>query len=651
MDSHARDLRDNPAPLASHVAHAAEGSGRRFGAALLKRRYRPPHVKVRFSITLKMFLAVLVACLVISLTMGYAIRVSFENGFLRYVRARDAGRVEALTTRVQLAYAAHGGNWDFLRGHPDVWIALLDATQDDLRRQDAAAAEESKHARWHDFPGGGTVHHLLDGLASEPQHGPHWGMRMPRPNPDTPILPSDLATDPQHDPMADTTAHLVGTPLFAASRPMAMPTLDNAPLSFGPLTGSNRAPPNGTHNTPSNPALMTPPTSSAAARTDIGPRPPATLLDRDKVLVASNVDGSLMNGGMEALIYQGRTIGWLSAGGPDMISDAADIAFQEQQMRATLQIAGVSVVLAALVALLLARVILAPVKRLMAATHRLASGDFTTRVPAGRRDELDRLAGDFNVLADSLQTAQRSRRDFIADISHELRTPLAVLRSELEAIEDGVHAFDRDSLTSLQTEVTLLNTIIEDLYELSLSDVGALSYHKEPVDIGTLTASAVDAFRESYKAKQLTLRLTLPEPDGATDAPLPFEVDPGRFMQLLKNLLQNSLRYTDAGGEVRVAIALTHDGWRLDVHDSEPCVPAAALPRLFDRLYRVDASRSRQSGGAGLGLALCRAIVVAHGGAIDALPSPLGGVRIVAHFPVEPAEPVDLAEPAEPSAP
>ncbi|MGI4859171.1 MAG: ATP-binding protein, partial [Janthinobacterium lividum] len=162
-----------------------------------------------------------------------------------------------------------------------------------------------------------------------------------------------------------------------------------------------------------------------------------------------------------------------------------------------------------------------------------------------------------------------------------------------------------------------------------------------PADIGALTASAVDAFRESYKAKGLALRLTLPGRDGPTNAPLPFEVDPGRFMQLLKNLLRNSLRYTDAGGEVRVALTLAADGLRLDVHDSEPCVPAAALPRLFDRLYRVDVSRSRQSGGAGLGLALCRAIVIAHGGAIAALPSPLGGVRIVAHFPVGTDEPVE----------
>jgi two-component system sensor histidine kinase BaeS len=199
---------------------------------------------------------------------------------------------------------------------------------------------------------------------------------------------------------------------------------------------------------------------------------------------------------LKSVIYNGLVVGWLDTRGPAMISDTADLQFQAQQTRATWQIAGVSVILAAIVAMVLARIVLAPVKRLVNATHRLANGDYTTRVKAGRRDELDQLAGDFNVLADSLEKAERSRRDFIADISHELRTPLAVLRGELEAIEDGVHAFNSDSLTSLQSEVAMLNKLIEDLYELSLSDVGALSYDKVPADIAPLVSASVDAFRE-----------------------------------------------------------------------------------------------------------------------------------------------------------
>ena len=175
-----------------------------------------------------------------------------------------------------------------------------------------------------------------------------------------------------------------------------------------------------------------------------------------------------------------------------------------------------------------------------------------------------------------------------------------MLRGELEAIEDGVHSFDRSSLMSLQNEVAMLNKLIEDLYELSLSDVGALSYKKVPADIAQLVRGTVDVMRESFKAKQIALSLALPESSADHETDTTFQVDPGRFVQLLKNLLQNSLRYTDPGGNVRVSLTVGTSGWQLDVQDSVPGVPPEALPHLFDRLYRVDESRSRQSGGAGL---------------------------------------------------
>jgi two-component system sensor histidine kinase BaeS len=291
----------------------------------------------------------------------------------------------------------------------------------------------------------------------------------------------------------------------------------------------------------------------------------------------------------------------------------------------------VAVLLAAVVALLLARSVLAPVKRMMNAIHSLAGGDYSARVPAARADELGRLASDFNVLADSLQRAERMRRDLIADISHELRTPLAVLRGELEAIEDGVHDFNRDSLRSLQAEVSALNKLIEDLYELSLSDLGVLSYHKAPASVRELALSSLDSMRESFKAKQIAVEFScMPNIADAS-----FAVDASRFSQLLKNLLQNSLRYTDPGGRVCVSLSRDDQGWQLDVQDSLPNVPDAALAHLFDRFYRVDESRSRQSGGAGLGLSLCHAIVTAHGGTIEARHSPLGGLWIHARFPLD----------------
>lgn len=579
----------------------------RFGARLparlparlsaLKARYsrqanRSPNT--RFGLTLKMFLAVLCACLLVSLSMGYAIRISFENGFLHYVRNRDAGRVKALTARLQANYAVNGG-WDYLRNHPEAWFALLDAAREDTLRQDAADALTGKSASWLSFPGGVTVHQLL--ASPSRAHESPWGMQIPRTVRETPMLPLDRELA---GPIQSESGHIIRPLQIGAS------AVDATPV---PSPSHYRHPP--------------------------VPLPQVALFDADKHMVATTLYGTASEASLQPILLDGKTIGWLSASGSDSLSDAADIAFQAQQMRSTLQIAVVAVVIAALVALLLARIVLAPVKRLMNATHRLANGDFSARVSAGRHDELGKLAGDFNMLADSLEKTERARRDVLADISHELRTPLAVLRGELEAIEDGVRTFDKDTLTSLQAEVSMLNAIIEDLYELSLSDVGALSYRKTPADVGKLANASVEAFRESFKAKHLALHLDLPVDAAGDYIPLVFAVDPGRFTQLLKNLLQNSLRYTDPEGEVRLKVSASAHEWRLEVQDSSPDVPLDSLPHLFDRLYRVDESRSRLSGGAGLGLALCSAIVAAHGGTIEAQLSPLGGIWVSAHFPTD----------------
>ncbi|SEF05810.1 two-component system, OmpR family, sensor histidine kinase BaeS [Burkholderia sp. WP9] len=550
---------------------------------------------MRFGITWKMFLAVLIACLAISLTMGYALRVSFENGFLHYVRERNAGRIKAVMAKVTSEYAAHG-NWSFLREHPEAWLALLDEAAHDALREELATAQTGKLPGWRTFPGSGSVQQLL-GPLSGPSEGPHWGMRLPPAPPSGP----DIAMERDR-----VSASGVAGGDSRYDRPPP-----SAPLASSPVS---------------------PPSHDGMTRDTPPEGPPVTLYDARHELVASTGEPPPPPGStMRPVVYAGKVVGWLAVNGPDTLSDAADIAFQAQQKRATWEIAGVAIVLAALVALVLARIVLAPVKRLMNATHRLAGGDYTARVPAGRRDELGRLAGDFNVLADSLQKAERSRRDFIADISHELRTPLAVLRGELEAIEDGVHVFNRDSLTSLQTEVNMLNKLIEDLYELSLSDVGALSYRKTPTQVGRLARASIEAMRESFKAKRIELDLTCMQDIADTT----FAVDPARFVQLLKNLLQNSLRYTDPDGHVRVSLSQSAVGWQLDVQDSLPGVPEVALAQLFDRFYRVDESRSRQNGGAGLGLALCHAIVTAHGGTIRAKASPMGGVWITASFPSE----------------
>jgi two-component system sensor histidine kinase BaeS len=266
------------------------------------------------------------------------------------------------------------------------------------------------------------------------------------------------------------------------------------------------------------------------------------------------------------------------------------------------------------------------VRALVHLTNALIRGDYTVRLAPRGHDELAQLARDFNTLAATLAAAQEARRAWIADIAHELRTPLAVLRAEIESLQDGVRPLNQDNVASLAHETGRLTRLVEDLHTLSLSDRGALSYHREPVDVADAVRDAVAAQRLQTEGRDLDVRLDL------EDGTLVF-ADETRLAQVFANLMQNSLRYTDAPG--RVAIAVRRDGDRVivDWHDSKPGVAADELSHLTERLYRVESSRSRASGGSGLGLAIARAIVEGHGGTLSVAASPLGGLGVRLVFP------------------
>jgi two-component system sensor histidine kinase BaeS len=352
-----------------------------------------------------------------------------------------------------------------------------------------------------------------------------------------------------------------------------------------------------------------------------------TLLDADRQVVVGQPKVG-PDAAMRAIVVDGRTVGWLAVLPFQHATARAGVRFQEKQLRATWIIGGLSVLLAAVVAMWLARVLLAPVKRIASATHRLAAGDYATRVPVSSRDEIGALAEDFNRLAQALERNEQLRRAFVADISHELRTPLAVLRGELEAIEDRVRPLSPESLKSLQSEVETLTKVVSDLYDLSLSDVGALTYRKVEVDVVDVLQLALSAFRDRLAERGIALDSHLP------DQPLIVLADEGRLRQLFHNLMENALRYTDPGGVVKVACTRRERAVEIDFQDSEPAVPQTSLPRLFERFYRVESSRNRASGGAGLGLAISKNIVDAHEGTIAAQASPLGGLWIAVTLPL-----------------
>lgn len=331
---------------------------------------------------------------------------------------------------------------------------------------------------------------------------------------------------------------------------------------------------------------------------------------------------------LRPLHEEGRVIGYLGLIPRQGLGDVHQLRFVRQQKLALVLIAAVMLLISALIALPLAKRLVRPLRALADGTHRLAAGKYATRVEVTSRDELGRLARDFNALALTLERNEASRRQWVADISHELRTPLAVLRGEVEALQDGVRQPTPESIASLHTEILHLGRLVDDLYQLALSDVGGLNYRKQDLDLGALVTEVAGGYRESFQQHRLELSVTAPE------GPLPVFADPERLHQLFANLLENSLRYTDPGGRLTITLAAQPQGAAVDLFDSAPGVAEGDLDKLFERLYRAEGSRSRATGGAGLGLAICRNIVEAHGGTIGARPSPLGGVWIRVELPL-----------------
>lgn len=357
-----------------------------------------------------------------------------------------------------------------------------------------------------------------------------------------------------------------------------------------------------------------------------GPR--LALLDAHGALVVGN-PGESADLSRHAVMVDGEPVGYLVRPRSRQPTETADLRFQRAQLRNLAVATLAAVLLAALAAALLSRAFLAPARAIGEATHRLAAGDFEARARVRSADEFGQLADDFNLLARTLQSNEEMRRRMMADVAHELRTPLAVVHGELAAIEDGVRPFGPETLASLQAETRSLGKLVDDLYQLSLSDLGALDYRRRDLDLRAQVAEALLPLNDRCAAAGLAL-----DDSGVAGEPLPVHADPDRLGQLVANLVENALRYTDAPGRIEVTCRRAGDHALLEIHDSAPGVPTEQLPRLFERFFRTEDSRSRASGGAGLGLAICRNIVEAHDGTITAAPSPLGGLAITASLPL-----------------
>ena len=266
-------------------------------------------------------------------------------------------------------------------------------------------------------------------------------------------------------------------------------------------------------------------------------------------------------------------------------------------------------------------------ERLRRAAEQINLRDLSVRVDVEGSDSVGALAMAFNRMVDRLAAEERARRQLFADVAHEIRHPLAVLKARLESIQDGVLPLDSEQLLLLQDDVIGLTRLVADLRDLSLADVGQLSLNLSDVDVSALLEQLRESLEPVAEDKGVTLSVDAPR-----DLPT-LRADQDRLRQVLLNLLTNALHYTPAGGRVEVTARVNGMQLILLVSDTGTGIDPQSLPHIFERFYRADKARARESGGTGLGLAIVRSLVTLHGGDVTAVSSPQGS-RFAVRLPL-----------------
>lgn len=350
------------------------------------------------------------------------------------------------------------------------------------------------------------------------------------------------------------------------------------------------------------------------------------LLDAKKKLVQGthpDVDDAFLI----PLHSNDAVIGYLGIPFNPAIRDLQDASFAQGEEKKITVIIFVALLITCLASFPLAHLLTKRIQLLVNNVNQLNRGNYQEKISITGRDELTELAEHLNALGETLAQSEQTRRQWVADISHELRTPIAVLQAELEAMEDGVRALDKAALKRLINHSARLKHLVNDLYELSLTDLGGMTYRKNAMDLGVLLQDAVSSMQPQFALHQIDLSLVMQTPN------LSFFGDQNRLQQLFTNLLKNSLQYTNAPGKTQVSLNLANSKAIIVIEDTAPGVAKEHHAKLFDRLYRADSSRNRATGGAGLGLSICKNIVAAHDGQISIDDSDLGGLKITITLP------------------
>jgi len=329
----------------------------------------------------------------------------------------------------------------------------------------------------------------------------------------------------------------------------------------------------------------------------------------------------------EVIELNGQTIGWISLIPSELAKGSPGSQFLAQQYKSYYVIALIVIVLSLFTAWLFSRHLVAPISSLIEGTYTLIRGNYRIRIEKKTNDELALLSENVNVLADTLDKNQHSRFKWMSDVTHELKTPLTVLRGQLIGVQDGIFVADEQRVQLFIDQIDSMSHIVNDLYQLSITDVGGLTYKKEPLNPIQILLQVADSFTVKFAEKELNVDcaqlILLME-----DKKCIVLADKDRIRQLFVNLFENCCRYTDALGQVQISAQIIAKQVHIQIQDSAPGVPVNIQDKLFERFYRVEPSRNRGYGGSGLGLALCKQIIEAHQGTITTAESSLGGLSI-----------------------
>lgn len=591
---------------------------------------------MRIGIGFKLFIAVLAASVVMAVAMAIANRISFQRGFIGYLNELETKRLEVLTGILANHWREVGDpavGWGTLRGRDDLWRHIV--RYSGYRVQLGPRALRSFSAQGLPLPvplkkrlPAGCLpgrRELVPGQASASLGLSAAWMWLPEAGEaDESLWP---LTGEVSAPVKDGEGHTARLGLLEELDPMG----DLGDMKDIRGDDARIKPPMSAVT-----AAVTGPTRQAAWEAEVDGMNPSTV-DAAARMTLQDAKGMFVVGnptpGPDAryvpVMVDGTIAGWVASTPFTEVTDAADLSFQRRQESAAWYIVGLAVLLAGIITWVLGRVLLVPARRLAAATRSLAEGNYDIRVPVRSGDELGQLGRLFNRLAGTLQQNEKMRRSLMADVSHELRTPLAIMRGELEAVEDGLQPLDQRVIESLQAEVGILSKLVDDIHQLAMAEVGPLSFQWQSLELCSVLAQTLHSWEERLASRGLSLKTPrVVDRIGVSG-------DPDRLRQVFQNLLENAVRYVDRGGTVQVACKRVGLNAVVTFDDSGPGMPEEDYARLFDRFYRREASRNRATGGSGLGLAICRSIVEAHGGRIQAGASPLGGLRIRIELPLD----------------